>query len=371
MHLTRNDERVAQQLERAGYLPMLAEIARELQQQDGGDILHLQTRSRSGDQPFFAEFRFRFENGNMHIDRTRAILPGAHHKLPEAWDERWREWPGLVSADQACKGLTPKMYVLPQEEKTMNEQNLEYLNNSVKYLGFEEKTAAVMDTKIRQGIPEFQVTAQHDHFNNRVFHTLHFKKSAETDMYFFNKYDAKLSNGKPEEDKTQTFYIKNGQGFTAKEAFNLLEGRAVHKELKNKEGQPYAAWTKLDLDKDKDKNNNYPVRQYTSGWGYDLEKSVSRFPVKELQDEEQKAILLRSLQKGNQQQVTIDKDGKPEKFYLEAVPNLRTVNIYDTKRNEVKRETLLKPGLKVKKEKKADQSEAQKQGRKKSRGKGI
>ena len=53
----------------------------------------------------------------------------------------------------------------------MNEQNLEYLTNNVKYLGFAEKTTNVMDTKIRQEIPEFQVTAQHDHFNNSVFYT--------------------------------------------------------------------------------------------------------------------------------------------------------------------------------------------------------
>lgn len=257
----------------------------------------------------------------------------------------------------------------------MNEQNLDFLNNSVKYLGFEEKTAAVMDTKIRQGIPEFQVTAQHDHFNNSVFHTLHFKKSNDTDMYFFNKYNATLSNGKPEEDRSQTFYIKNGQGFTAKEAFNLLEGRAVYKELKNKDGQPYTAWSKLELDKEKDKNNNYPVRQFSAGWGYDLEKSVSRFPIQELHDADQKAALLRSLQKGNQQQVTIEKDGKQEKFYLEAVPALRTINIYDAQRREVKRDTLLKPELKVNKGKKQDndqsQSEDQKQGKRRGRGKGI
>jgi hypothetical protein len=259
------------------------------------------------------------------------------------------------------------------KRQTMNEQNLDFLNNSVKYLGFEEKTAAVMDTKIRQEIPEFQVIAQHEHFNNSVFHTLHFKKSSEIDMYFFNKYHATLSNGKPEEDRSHTFYVKNGQGFTAKEAFNLLEGRAVYKELKNKEGQPYTAWSKLELDKEKDKNNNYPIRQFSAGWGYDLEKSISRFPVQELKDPEQKAVLLKSLQKGNQQQVTIEKDGKSEKFYLEAVPALRTVNIFDTQRREVKRDTLLKPELKVKKEQKNDrsQSEDQKQGKKRSRGKGI
>jgi hypothetical protein len=141
----------------------------------------------------------------------------------------------------------------------------------------------------------------------------------------------------------------------------------------NKEKQPYTAWNKLELDQEKNKYNNYPVRQFTGGWGYDLEKSISRFPVHELNDPEQKTALLKSLQRGNQQQVTIDKDGKPEKFYLEAVPALRTINIYNTQRKEVKREILLKPELKVKKEKKEDQaqSEEQKQGRKKSRGKGI
>lgn len=257
----------------------------------------------------------------------------------------------------------------------MNEQNLDFLNKSVKYLGFEEKTAAVMDTKIRQDIPEFQVYASHEHYTNSIDYTLHFKKSTDTDMYFLNKYDAVLSNGKPEDDRQQTFYIKKGHGFTAKEAYNLLEGRAVFKELRSKDGQPYIAWSKLELDKEKDKNNNYPVRQFTSGWGYDLEKSVSRFPVHELNDAEQKNNLLRSLQKGNRQQVTIEKDGKQEKYYVEAVPALRTINIYDVQRREVKRDTLLKPELKVSKDKKQDnnqsQSEDQKQGKKKGRGKGI
>lgn len=258
-------------------------------------------------------------------------------------------------------------------QNNMNEDNLAFNQKSVQYLGFDQNTADNMTQRVKQGQPEFQLNTSHEHYNNSMDYTLHFKKSNDTDMYFFNKYNATLINGKPEEDKTQTFYIKHGQGFTAKEAYNLLEGRAVFKELKNKEGHPYPAWSKLELDKEKDKNNNYPVRQFTSGWGYDLEKSVSRFPVHELNDAEQKNNLLRSLQKGNRQQVTIDKDGKLEKFYLEAVPALRTVNIYDTRHKEVKRDTLLKPDFKVKKEKAADQSQSedQKQGKKRGRSRGM
>jgi hypothetical protein len=52
-------------------------------------------------------------------------------------------------------------------------------------------------------------------------------------MYFFNKYDASLQA----KDMAQTFYINKGSGITAKEAYNLMEGRAVHKELENKEGE--------------------------------------------------------------------------------------------------------------------------------------
>lgn len=257
------------------------------------------------------------------------------------------------------------------EKFKMNEENLAFNQKSVQYLGFDQKTADEVTDKIKQGQPEFQVNTRHEHFNNSMDFTLHFKKSTETEMYFFNKYQATLTNGKPEEDRSQTFYIKNGHGFTAKEAFNQLEGRAVYKELRNKEGQPYTAWSKLELDKEKNASNNYPVRTFSAGWGYDLEKSVSRFPVQELNDQEQKAALLKSLQKGNQQQVTIDKDGKPEKFYLEAVPALRTINIYDSRRKEVKRETLLKPELKIKKDKKEEQSQDQQQSKKRGRGRGI
>jgi len=146
----------------------------------------------------------------------------------------------------------------------------------------------------------------------------------------------------------------------------------VFKELVNKEKEPYKAWLKLDTVEEKDKNNNYKIKQFSEGFGYDLEKSLSRFPIKELIDPEQKEALIKSLQKGNQQQITIDQDGKPVKFYLEASPQYKTVNAYNEQQKSIKRETIMKPeGKAAKQEQKNDQSEEQKSERKRSRKQGV
>jgi hypothetical protein len=160
-------------------------------------------------------------------------------------------------------------------------------------------------------------------------------------MFFFNKYDAALQNGKPELDKIQSFYVNKGNGVTAKEAFNLLEGRSVHKDLLNKEGQKYSAWLKIDFDNSDDKGN-FKLKQFSEQYGYDLEKTLANYPIKELSDPEQKTQLLNSLQKGNAQQVTIEKAGKEGKYYIEAVPQFKNINVYDQKMHMVKRQILQK-----------------------------
>jgi hypothetical protein len=42
----------------------------------------------------------------------------------------------------------------------------------------------------------------------------------------------------------QTFYTEKGHGITMKEAYNLLDGRAVNKDFQKAEGQKYNAWGK-------------------------------------------------------------------------------------------------------------------------------
>ena len=157
-------------------------------------------------------------------------------------------------------------------------------------------------------------------------------------MYFFNSYTAKLERT-DSQSREQTFYINKGKGITAKEAFNLLEGRAVFKELTNKEEQPYHAWLQLDF-KNKDKHGNYIARQYHENYGYDLAKSLSNLPVKELKHEAQRMELSRSLGRGNIQAVTLEKKDRQERIFIEANPQYKTINLYDGRMNRLKKEDL-------------------------------
>ena len=167
---------------------------------------------------------------------------------------------------------------------------------------------------------------------------LNFRKSDNSDMYFFNSYNASLqrSNG---EKVDQTFYLTKGKGITAKEAYNLLEGRAVFKELTTKDGQPYKAWVQLDFD-NKDKHNNHEVKQFHENYGYDLKAAASKFAISELADPEKEKALMQSLQKGNIQSISIERDGAVSKMFIEANPQFKTVTLYDAQMKRMQKEDL-------------------------------
>ncbi|MGV3685069.1 MAG: hypothetical protein ACO1NS_05545 [Daejeonella sp.] len=241
--------------------------------------------------------------------------------------------------NDSLKNALRSIYQTLINRKFMNTQNLEFLQSNLKYFGFGDKLNEALEKNIRDEKNEFQLKIEIPHFNNKMDYTLHFKKSDSTDMYFFNRYDASLQNGKPEMDKNQCFYINKGSGVTAKEAFNLLEGRSVHKELVNKDGEKYNAWLKLDFE-NFDERGNSKLKQFTDQYGYDLEKNLAAYPIKELGDDEQKKQLINSLQKGNVQQVTIEKDGKEAKHYIEAVPQFKNINVYDQKMHVVRRQSV-------------------------------
>lgn len=236
---------------------------------------------------------------------------------------------------KALKLIYEKLIII----KFMNTQNLEFLQSNLKYFGFGDKLNEALEKSISEQQKEFQLKLEIPHFNNKMDYTLHFKRSDSTDMYFFNRYDATLQNGNPDHNKNQTFYINKGNGVTAKEAYNLLEGRSVFRNLINRKGNPYSAWLKIDFE-NKDDKGNHKLNQFSEQYGYDLEKTLSNFPIKEMGSEEQKLMLLSSLKKGNVQQVTMEKDGNQSKYFIEAVPQYKNINVYDPKMNMVKRQNV-------------------------------
>jgi hypothetical protein len=237
---------------------------------------------------------------------------------------------GSIVAEQQEK------YFLTTNTTVMNEQNMQYLKDNLKYMGFGEGLHSELENQLKAGKTDFQLEFKGE-MNKKPFEaTLNFRKSDNTDMYFFNSYHAKLerTNG---QSKEQTFYLDKGKGITAKEAFNLLEGRAVHKDLTNKNNEPYKAWVQLDFGT-KDKHNNFEVKQYHENYGYDLRAAVGKLSIAEMGDPEKEKSLMQSLQKGNMQSVTMDKDGSSVKMFVEANPQFKTVNMYDASMKRVQKE---------------------------------
>lgn len=81
--------------------------------------------------------------------------------------------------------------------------------------------------------------------------------------------------------------------------------------------------------KEADNGGNFKINHYHQNYGYDLEASISKHPIKELLTPEHKDDLLNSLKKGNIQSVTFVVDGVEKKQFVEANPQFKTVNIYD------------------------------------------
>ena len=220
----------------------------------------------------------------------------------------------------------------------MNEQNFEYLKDNIKYMGFGEKHIEELQQNLKEGKEGFQLTINAD-INKKSFEAvLNFRKSDNSDMYFFNNYHASLERNNGEKVE-QTFYLNKGKGVTAKEAYNLLEGRAVHKELSNKAGEPYKAWLQLDFD-NRDKNNNHEVKQFHENYGYDLKASLDKFPIVELDGAEKEDALMQSLKKGNVQSVNMENDGTSNKMFIEANPQFKTLTVYDAQMKRMQKEEL-------------------------------
>jgi len=250
--------------------------------------------------------------------------------------------PSVSSAYQQIEGVYShsKNLFNTKNLSTMNEQNYEYLKDSLKYLGFGDSLATPLREAMSKEAPDFQLTFETE-INKKAFAAvLNFRKSDSTDMYFVNSYHATLqrSNG---EIFDQAFYLNKGKGITGKEAYNLLEGRAVYKEMENKEGQKYGAWIQLDFEK-RDRSNNHEVRQFHDAYGYDLKAALQKFSIREVKEPDLADILMQSLKKGNIQAVAIEKEGSAVRMFVEAAPQFKTVNLYDAGLHRVPKEELEK-----------------------------
>ncbi|MBB2146821.1 hypothetical protein GM921_15060 [Pedobacter sp. LMG 31464] len=170
----------------------------------------------------------------------------------------------------------------------------------------------------------------------------------------------------------QTIYVEKGKGFSAEQAVNLIQGRAVYRDdMVSQAGQQYKAWIKLDFDVPKDRFGNFMINQYTDpAYGFDLSKVLDKFEIKELGDPAKRVILEGSIRNGNRALVTVEKNGEPVKLELEAVPRYSQINLYTKEGRPEKREQFLKqPDMKQ--EYAQSRNKAQEKNKKQGQGLGV
>ena len=210
----------------------------------------------------------------------------------------------------------------------MNEVNYKYLTEQLKNTGFEDVLNKELANRMSQGAVEFQLTHNKTFGKDNITATLHFKKGNNSDMYFFNRYQLQLMNNTSDVKAGQMFYINKGSSITLKEGYNLLEGRAIHKMLTDQKGEKYGAWLQLDF-KNVAQTGNYEFKKLHDKYGFDLEATLAKYPIKDLQNAESKKELIRSLERGNLQSATFQMGGKEEKLFITANPEYKTLTAYN------------------------------------------
>ena len=185
-----------------------------------------------------------------------------------------------------------------------------------------------LEQTIKQGQQAFSIpVSYYINEKERLDFSLSFNKD-HNGQYQFESYKAALKNEyKPEESRFQNFSIEQGNTVTATQAYNLLAGRAIQKEHII-EGSRQSTWMQLDFN-DKDALGNYRMKEFHPGYGYDLKSILQQLPLRELMNNPEIEKLENALKSGSRYAVSILKEGKEQKFFIEANPQFKSVNIYD------------------------------------------
>ncbi len=111
--------------------------------------------------------------------------------------------PELLRQDQ--------FWVEPNQNTTMNKNNLENLKGEMKALKFDEPFIKQMEEHMEKNLPAFELKGKLPSDKGQMDVTIHFKRSGQSEYYFLNKYDLALSKAKPLENEQKYLVISPGE----------------------------------------------------------------------------------------------------------------------------------------------------------------
>lgn len=165
-------------------------------------------------------------------------------------------------------------------------------------------------------------------------------------------------------------FVDKGRGFNVEQAANMLQGRAAYRnDLVNRgTGEMYSAWNVFEFNEPRDRYGNHKIKQYGEGYGFDVQKELNRYDIRELAEPKREADLLAKLRDGHSPVVTVvGQDGQEHKLRIEAMPRYTNFNFYQLNGRIEKREQFLKEPVQAQQqgnifERKLNQQKDQSQG---------
>lgn len=220
------------------------------------------------------------------------------------------------------------------ETDLIEQHNIRNLSHEMKKNGFKLELEGTMTKLIKQNLPQFHVRYT-DIQNSDADFVLHFKKLPNTNIYYFEKFDAisrpsldALLNNDPSCTR-YTFELTAKIKFNAKEASNLVNGRAVCKSIDDKD-----TWLMIDASRS---SHQIPFKQIS----FDLEKALGKLPIKQLDNTAQSRSLVEALRCGSHKEVTFTLNGQQVKYNIQAAPLQKGISIIDNQNRLVDSAKLL------------------------------
>jgi hypothetical protein len=177
------------------------------------------------------------------------------------------------------------------EDNAIQEYNLQNLLTSLQKAGFGKNLAFSLNVALSNGMDNFSFRTTEPNAPGKTF-VLHFKKVPDTKAYYFEQFDLfthpNLNSIIKGDDQTKkiTFPVYGEVTFNLLEAKNIAEGRPVMKKI----------------DGEKRWFTNQPDMQKAT---FDVEKELTRWPIKELVNASRREGLIDGLQEGRSREVLL------------------------------------------------------------------
>ncbi|SER31229.1 hypothetical protein [Pedobacter rhizosphaerae] len=235
----------------------------------------------------------------------------------------------------------------------MDQNNLEYLQKTLDYLGFGTRLNEVLSSAIYRELESFSLGINQRYIPaefrsdptkmiDQAHFQLNFSRSGETGMYFLNTYQLTLKRYNAEEPIQQTFDLEKHHRISALQAYRLTCGLSLEKEILQKREagddvipQRIPVWLKLDLSVSDDKGN-HPLMRFYPGYGYDLRTTLDNFAFLGLEDPEKKDAVIKALRFGNLIELSLAKENGSQQVYVAANPKLKTLDLYSMNMQPIK-----------------------------------